>query len=230
MPAQITLEQFSGPFDLLLTLIDKQKVSITEIALADVTEQFLTHLDTLEANREEELADFLVVASRLLLLKSKMLLPQFLPEEEDGPGLEEQLKLYKQFVDASKRLNALWLDSRESVFREEPSRMPEGFHPGDNVTLERIHATMVQLVRRLTPPKPLPETHIDRAVSMKERIDHIRRVLERSSRLSFHEVLENATNKTEIIVSFLAILELLKQKTIFLHQEDTFADIVIERA
>lgn len=225
----VKLQQFEGPFDLLLSLIDDEKLSLSELSLSNVTEQFLVHLDTLEENRAEELADFLVVAARLLLLKSKMLLPQFSPEEEEGPGLEEQLRLYKAFVDASKKLNKRWLSSLRSVFREEPPRERTGFTPPEDVTLERLHTSMLQLIHRLAPPKPLPTTHIDKAVSMKERLDIIRNMLKSKKSFNFHDVLSSARNKTEVIVSFLALLELVKQRTVSLSQDDNFTDIVIER-
>ncbi len=229
MSHTVKLQQFEGPYELLLSLVDTEKLNISELALSNVTEQFLSYLDTLEDNRAEELADFLVVAARLLLLKSKLLLPQFAPEEEEGPGLEDQLKLYKAFVDASKKVNKLWLTPDRAVFREEPPRKREGFVPPQDVTLERLHKIMVQLIHRLTPPKPLPTTHIDKAVSMKERLDIIRNMLRVKRSFNFHDVLGSTRNKTEVIVSFLALLELVKQKTVALHQEDTYADIVIER-
>ena len=78
----VRLKQYNGPFELLLALVDGEKLDITEVALSEVTEQFLKYLDTLEEHRAEELADFLVVAARLLLLKSRALLPHFFPEED----------------------------------------------------------------------------------------------------------------------------------------------------
>src|SRR3989338_1878896 len=108
MKRELTLDQFSGPLDLLLSLLEESKLNISEVSLSSITEQYLTYLDTLEDNRAEELADFLVVGSRLLLLKSKMLLPQFAPEEDEGTSLEEQLRLYKVFLEASKGVNRLW--------------------------------------------------------------------------------------------------------------------------
>src|SRR3989338_2895506 len=109
MSTDLKLEKFEGPLDLLLQLVDQEKLSITEIALSKITEQFFSYLDTLEKNRPEELADFLVVAARLIFLKSHNLLQYVNPQEEDaGPALADQLKLYKQYVKASKTINILW--------------------------------------------------------------------------------------------------------------------------
>jgi len=229
MKPELTLDQFSGPLDLLLSLLEESKLNISEVSLSSITEQYLTYLDTLEDNRAEELADFLVVGSRLLLLKSKMLLPQFAPEEDEGPSLEEQLRLYKVFLEASKAINRRWRDDRRSVFRFEPPRRPLQFAAPVNFSRDSLRQSMLQLVDRLTPPKPLPETAIDRAVSMKETIERIRALLKKSRRLSFGELLTSARNRTEVIVNFLALLELMKQKVVALRQEEGFGEIVISR-
>lgn len=220
-------EQFSGPLDLLLQLIQNNKLDITTVALSEVTEQYLHYLDSLEEKNAEDLADFLVIATRLLLIKSKNLLPQLLPDDDDGPTLEAQLRLYKMFVDVSKKVNTLWLRPAHAVFRVESPRKAVGFIPPANATLEALHTSMVQLVNRLRPPKALPETRIDRTVSIKEKIDTIRRLLQKSKHIGFHDVVSEARNRTEVIVTFLAILELMKQRFVALEQEDSFGDIVI---
>ena len=226
---ELKLEEFSGPLDLLLSLIQEQKLSITELSLSRVTEQYLDYIDKLEKYHPEELADFLVIATRLLLLKSQALIPQFAPEEEDGPSLEEQLRLYKMFVGASKKLNEKWVSNLRGSFRIEPPRKTEGFVWPANVSLDAMQQSMVQLLSRLKPPEALPQTQIDKAISMKERIDSIRKQLKKSGEVGFHEMLKSAKNKTEVIVSFLAILELVKQQTIYLQQDDTFSDILIRK-
>jgi len=226
---QLTLKQFTGPFDLLLSLVEQQELKITEIALSEITEQYIQYLDTLEETDVEELADFLVVAAKLLYLKSKRLLPEFSLEEEDGDGLEEQLKLYKQFVDASKVIGAKWVDSAQSFFRTEPPRQALEFSLPTNVSLEILAQRMVHLVSRLTPPKPLGRTYIDKTVSLKERIDSIRNLLHTRPSFQFFDILENVENKTDVIIGFIAILELVKQKSLFLTQDNTFGDILISR-
>ncbi len=229
MPVTIATEKFSGPLDLLLSLIQEEKLTVSDIALSQVTEQFLRYLDNLEERRADELADFLVVAARLLLLKSRQLLPQFAPVEDEGPSLEDQLRLYKIFVDASKKFNRLWQSDEKSVFRIEPARKPLSFVPPTNVSLETLRSAMLQLVTRLTPQSPLPQTRIDKAVSLKQKIDQIRAILSRAREVNFHTLLSDAKNKTEVIVSFLAILELVKQKIVALKQGEGFGDILVER-
>ncbi len=229
MRATIQLEKFSGPLDLLLSLVNDKQMDITELALSEITEQYLLYLDKLEKNRVEELADFLVVGTRLLYLKSRLLLPQFMPEEEEGQSLEEQLRLYKAFVDVSRKINKKWESKHRSVFRIEPPRKSEEFVVPVNLSSSILHDNMVSLINRLKPLKPLPETRIDRAVSMKEKLDSIRTILKKSKSVNFFEILNNSNNRTEIIVSFLALLELVKQKNVILKQDESFADIAIER-
>jgi segregation and condensation protein A len=229
MKPEIKLEQFSGPLDLLLSLIKDNKCDISKIALSEVTEQYLQYLDKLEENKDEELADFLVVGTRLLFLKSRMLLPQFAPEEEDGVSLEQQLRLYKAFVDASRKINKLWLNRFRSTFRVEPPRKQTEFLPPTNFSTTNMHQSLLQLIKRLRPLAPLPQTQIDRAISLKERIDKIRKLIITGKKIDFFSLLENAQNRTEVIVSFLALLELVKQKTIMFTQENTFSDISIEK-
>ena len=137
MKAHFQLEKFSGPLDLLLSLIDEEKLDINELAISEVTEQYLRYLEAMEEKRPEELADFLVMATRLLLLKSKNLLPQLETDEEEGPSLEEQLRLYKAFVEASKKLNKKWLEGRVANFRIEPPRHPTSFVAPANFGLVR---------------------------------------------------------------------------------------------
>ena len=225
----LTEHEFSGPLDVLLTLIQDQKLSISEVSLSKVTEQYLEYLDRLEEKKPEEMVDFLVIAARLLLMKSRALLPLVFPEEEEGPDLAEQLRLYQMFVSASRALNQRWGTTARSYERLEPLHpLIHPVAPG-NMTLASVHESMLQLVRRLKPPKPLPETHMDKTVSLKEKIDYIRRLISSKTSVHFSALLNDAHNKTEVIVSFLALLELVKQKALFVHQDTAFADIVLKR-
>jgi segregation and condensation protein A len=225
----LKLDQFSGPLDLLLSLIADEKLDITTIALSRVTEQYLDYLGQVDEKDANELADFLVVATRLLLLKSRALLPQLMPEPDDGPSLEAQLRLYKIFVDASKKIQKLWSSADGGHWRIEPPRRSEVFVPPENVSVERLRGIMVQLINRLRPPKALPRTVIDKSVSIQEKIERIRSLFRQVKSLSFLEMVNESRSRTEIIISFMAILELMKQQVVTLSQEDQFGDIVIHR-
>ena len=223
------LQQFSGPLDLLLNLIGEEKLDISEVSLSTVTEQYLEYLEKIEDKAPEELADFLLVAARLLLLKSKKLLPQFTPEESDGPSLEDQLRLYQAFVQASRKLNKLWVSEVKSFFRIEPPRRPTEFVPPENLGQENLHESLLKLLKRLQPLPELPQTRLEKTTSIKEKIEHIRSLLKKAEKISFTELLESGAGRSEIITSFLALLELVKQENIILTQNDNFTDITVER-
>lgn len=228
MNVVLTLNEFSGPLDVLLALLDQKKMHITEIALSAVTEQYIEYLDTLSGEREQEIADFLVVATKLLLLKSRSLLPQLFPEEErEGPSLEEQLRLYRRFAEASRELNRRWEGEQCAIFRKEPPRRLETVALPAGLTLERVHESMVQLLDRIRPPKPLPKTHIDRSVSIKEKIREIQAVLKNTKSARFFGLIRDKKNRTEVIAGFLALLELAKRKEVDIKQGAAFSDIVI---
>jgi len=223
---QIQSKEFSGPLDLLLSLIDEKKMEISKLSISAVTEPFLNYLDSLEEIEAEELSDFLVIAARLLLMKSRTLLPQLNTDEESGVDLDEQLRLYRRFVDASKNLHNFWLDQSRTSYGhiEEIIRATEVTQP-HNFTLEILYQSMVQLLKRLEPVKALPRTYIDKTVTIKEKIDKMRELLKKYKHIKFSEVLTDAKSRTEIIVSFLAILELVKQNNVLLKQSSSFGDI-----
>lgn len=222
------LEQFSGPLDLLLSLIDEEKLDISEVSLSAVTEQYLNYLNQIENRKPEELADFLLIAARLLLLKSKKLLPQLDSEEEEGSSLEEQLRLYKVFVEASRKIHQAWQENKRAVFRIEPLRRHKEFIPPGNLDFKAMKESLVKLLQRIQPLKPLPQAQIDKTVSLEEKINQIRALLSGGA-VNFSAVLQNSQNRTEVIIGFLALLELVKQKAIFLKQRQSFNDIAIEK-
>lgn len=227
---EITLDQFSGPFSLLINLIEDEKLSISEVSLSKVTEQYLAYLDGLEERKAEELSDFLVVASRLLLLKARLLLPQLLPEEDEGPNLADQLRLYKMFVKASRHIQSSWLSDRISYGRTEGVRPATEFVVPENVSLQTLHQSMVRLIKRIRPPKPIPEMSIDKTVSLRDTIDKFKSLVKKLDKMTFDQCLTEKGNKTEILISFLAILELVKQRIVTLQQQDVFGTIHIQKS
>ncbi|MFA6427795.1 MAG: segregation/condensation protein A [Candidatus Magasanikbacteria bacterium] len=220
--------KFEGPLDLLLSLIEQEKMELSEISLSAVTEQYLIYLDSLEEINPHDLADFLVIAAKLLLLKSKTLLPEIGQPDEEGMSLEEQLRLYRHFVAVSKKLNEMWLSPDKGYERIEPLSPPKELVKPDNLSTDALYESMVQLVSRLAPPKPLPETRIDKTVSLKEKVDILRSLISKRKTLSFNELLADTTSRTEIIISFLALLELVKQKMVYVEQDASFGNIVIK--
>lgn len=228
MPTDLKLEKFEGPLDLLLQLVDQEKLSITDIALSKVTEQFFSYLDRLEKNRPEELTDFLIIAARLIYLKSHYLLQYAYPEEEESePSLAEQLKLYKQYVEAGKTVNSLWGAGKIVYGRIEPPLKAKEFVLPANAGKNHLHDSMIFLLNRLKPMEPLPKVTIDHSISIKQKIDAIRNLVKSGQEVSFKNLLSSSQNKTEVIVSFLAILELVKQQSVRVRQINAFEDLLV---
>ncbi|MDO8625941.1 MAG: segregation/condensation protein A [Candidatus Magasanikbacteria bacterium] len=228
MPIDLKLEKFAGPLDLLLQLIGEDKLNITDVALAKVTEQYLAYLNTLEHERPDELADFLVVATRLVFMKSRELLPVLTPDEDEGISLAEQLKMYQKFVVASKVVLALWERKLLAYGRAEPLLRPAAFVLPANARAQNLRVAIGELLKRLKPVAPLPEVSIDKSITLRERIQKIFDFLRQWKKISFRELFKGAKNKTEIIVGFLALLELMKQDKIAISQPQAFSDMEIK--
>jgi len=231
MAIDVHLQTFSGPLDLLLGLIAEKKLPIGDIAISEVTDQYIKYIESLELDVDPVLlADFLVIATKLLFIKSKALLPEFgYLDEDEGESLEEQLRLYKAFVEVSKLLEKKW-GTKVAFFRYEPTKKAEGFISPENVTIESMYDKMVLLVERLTPPKALPKTNIGAIVSLKQKIATLRDLIASKKQCSFGELIEDKENKTDIILSFLALLELVKQHTVSVNQQYRCGEIVIKRS
>lgn len=227
---QIKLEKFEGPLGLLLQLIEQEKLEITDIALSQVTESYLSYLKGASEIPEEELADFLVIAAKLLLLKSKSLLPNLSLEAEEGLNLADQLKMYKEFVEAAKKVEALIKKKKFAYFREVILRPEDvGFFPPRGLKVEKIKKTFEEILERIRPWVEMPRQTLEKTISIKEKIFYIQNLLKKGGRLGFAQLLRQARTKAEIIVSFLALLELVKQQTIIVAQDEVFEEIVVER-
>lgn len=230
MAPEVVLEKFQGPLDLLLQLIEQEKLSINEVSLSHVTEQFFVHLNSLEERRPEDLADFLVIATRLVYVKSRQILPYLYPPDADeGPSLADQLKLYKRYADASLVVEKMWNKGQVAYGRIEPPPVRTGFNPPGNAMVNDLKNAFVFLLRRLQPAPSLPQVAIDHSVSVKHVVESLYAKLRNLDQLRFRDIMASAVSKTEIIVSFLAILDLLKQQKVSIQQSGAFDDFVIER-
>ncbi|TAL19008.1 hypothetical protein EPN90_04780 [Patescibacteria group bacterium] len=230
MAVKFKILKFEGPLDLLLQLVEERELQITEIALAEVTDQYLEYLEHSGKIANEELADFLLVASRLLYLKSRTLLPEIsLGLEEEGIPLEAQLRMYKRFADAAKQIDGLIKLKRFTFAREKPPLPPGFFAPPKSLTAAAMREMMAELIGALRPILELPRAALARAVSIKEKIDEIRELLRRGE-VSFKNFVRSAKKRTEVVVSFLALLELVKQRVAKVEQNELFSDITIGSA
>lgn len=230
---KVKIEQFEGPLDLLLQLIEQEKMEITKVSLAAVTEQYIQTLNQIprEQIKTEDLADFLVVAARLLLIKSRALLP-FLhwDDEDEGEELTQQLKIYKEYLEASKMIAAMIAKKRFSFSRQKLLTGKEiEFAPPPKLTAPVLAKTFAEILRALEPLLLLPTEVIRKTINIQEKIAQIREKIYGQISTRFSDILREAKDKTEVIVSFLALLELMKQRVIIVKQNKTFEDILIER-
>lgn len=229
---QVKTEKFEGPMDLLLQLIENQKLEITEISLVSVTDQYLEYLKNLQNANHLEIAEFLAVASRLILLKSRALLPFFKlteDEEEDIQDLQKRLEEYKKFKEFGRQIHAA-LKKRNFEFSREPYFGQTAiFYPPKNISAEILGKFFQTIIERLPKKEILEEEKITKTISLEEVIaDLIQKIEERVER-AFSEIIASRQSKVEVIVSFLAILELTKRQLIKTRQETTFGEIIFAK-
>lgn len=230
--AQIKLQQFEGPLDLLLSLIEEQKLSITEISLAQVTEQFLVYVKELEHIDPTALADYLHIAAKLLVIKSRAILPTLEVESdddevEDEEDLASRLLLYKQFKEASKALRQLEQEGKQSFTRSLVFSQKIFFWPDSKVSTDTLYEAILHTVASLKELDNLPKAKVKEAVSIQEKISLLQRRLSNQVETKLSELLKDANNKSEVIITFLALLELIKQRMFSVDQKELFTDITI---
>ena len=225
-------EKFEGPLGILLQLIEAEKMDITEIALARIADQFLSYIEQAENIDSEELADFLMIAAKLLYIKSKALLPYLVIEEEEAGAfdLERQLKMYKEFIDASEKLK-VFIANGQPLFtpampNKNRSALNPGFYPPAKINAEILADCFPRIIAKLKPVvKKLEEKFLEPKISIDERIESIRSLVKNRMRVNFSELLKSFKTRTELIVNFLAVLELAKQREIFFEQAELFGEI-----
>jgi len=228
-------EKFQGPLALLLQLIEKEELDITEVSLAKIADQYIDYIKKSGQIDPEATADFLVVAAKLLYIKSKALLPYLYPEEdEEVEELEQQLKMYKEFLEAMKVIEAM-IGKKKFSFAREFNRKAllnnlNFFSPPKKLTKENLAAVFEELISVIRPPEEeLEEERLERKINIEDKILAIQQILLEKIKINFSKIMEKAESKTEIIVSFLAILELIKQRNIFACQDDLFGEITINK-
>jgi len=228
----VKLKEFQGPLDLLLQFCEEKKLDITEISLAKVTDQYLVYLKTIENIPLEDLADFLVVASRLILIKSRMLLPNLElteEEEEDIEALKRQLEEYKKFKNLAKKIEEIANHKNIAYSREKYHGLKPIFYPPKKFKLENLKVAFKKVLEEIAFLQKLPEESIKLKISIEEKIKKIQEELSKKVRTTFQNMVKKSKSKMDIIVSFLALLELVKQKLAGVKQDRAFGEIKISR-
>ncbi|HYC34744.1 MAG TPA: ScpA family protein [Candidatus Paceibacterota bacterium] len=229
-------EKFEGPLDLLLDLIEKRKLLINEFSLAQITDDYIAHVQASPEQTMHARADFILVASTLLLIKSRSLLPELnltTDEEESIEDLEKRLKLYKRIKELSEGIKRMY-GATPLRFARDSKGVKVIFAPDKNTSVASVHKAILDVLQKV-PKKAEPETKatLKKTVSIEEMIDSLTERVQKAVRMSFREFagsknVRNREEKVNVIVGFLALLEMVKQGIISANQEKTFDDISME--
>ena len=228
---KIQLDGFEGPLELLIKLIDNNELDISQVSLSKITDQYIDYINDSENLEIGEVADFLVIAARLIYIKSKLILPEIMNinDEEDSKELEESLKMYKKYYEARQKLQEIIKKEKFTYSRTTKLvKIKTKFTPPKNVNSNIMEENFKKVLSRLKPINKIPKKLIKKTINIREKINHIRNLICRRKNLSFKEFINNKEDKTELIVSFLAMLELIKQRNIIVDQEFMFEEITIK--
>jgi segregation and condensation protein A len=224
---EVETEKFKGPLDLLLELIENEKLDICQISLATITDKYLSEISKIERDGSE-MAEFLVVAAKLLYIKSKQLLPSLetAEEEEEIAELEARLAEYQRYKRAAERLSEILDEGGRGFRRKAKNERIITFLPPENLTKGNLFAIFEEIFKEMpSEPEKVIET---KKISLEEKRDDILKQIKSKKKISFSGILKQAGSKMEVIVTFLAILEMIKQSEIKVSQTKNFADFKIE--
>lgn len=240
MEYKVVLETFEGPLDLLLHLIEKAEVDIYDIPISKITDQYMEYLTKMEKLDLEVTSEFLVMASTLLEIKSKMLLPKSKDnentdneEEQEDPryDLVKRLLEYKRYKVASEQLREIE-KSQNKVFykpQEDLSHFETEDEVLEDLDLEKLIKALKNILKKKNKsyePVNFDEIHRDE-ITLDECIDNVKNKLEERDRIKFTELFNENVTRTEIVVTFLSILEVVRLKYATVIQEEDFSDILI---
>lgn len=235
MEYAVKIDAFEGPLDLLLHLIKESKVDIWNIKIVDITDQYLNYIKNMESLNLNIASEYLVMASELMEIKSKMLLPRYeeeSSEEEEDPReqLIQKLIEYQKYKDMTKNFKEL-----EEVRHEFYTKAPESLKAyvdedtiiSSDVTLDDLMNAFQKFLKRKQLEKPLSTTVTKKEITVEERRTSIRNILKTKKKVDFFELFEEIT-KEYIVVTFLAVLEMAKKQELMIYQENNFEQIICE--
>ena len=235
---------FEGPLDLLLSLIEKEKLDICKISLAKITNSYLGEIQKIDTSSpchsraggnpdisasSNKIADFLIVASKLLYLKSQAVLPLLSPEEEEEiEDLETQLKEYKKFKELSLKFAEI-IDKKQRSF--EPgvrNFQTDLFLPPVGVDLAYLMNVLNDVLKRMPKEEKKEEKKIEANVTLEEKLEQLQTLIKKNKKFSFHSIIKKSRNRGEVIVTFLALLEMIKRKAVKVSQSKNFGDLTVQ--
>ncbi len=234
MEYEVKIDAFEGPLDLLLHLIKESKVDIWDIKIVDITDQYLNYIKSMQELNLNVASEYLVMASELMEMKSKMLLPRYKDEEEEEIDPREQLiqklveyQKYKDMTESFKELEEV----RHEFYTKAPESLKEYANDDtvitSDVTLEDLMKAFEKFLKRKELEKPLSTTVTKKEITVEERRNSIRFILKDKKKVNFFELFDVVT-KEYIVVTFLAVLEMAKKQELTIYQENNFDNIICE--
>lgn len=222
--------EFEGPIEVLLRLIEERKMHISQVSLASVADDFIAYAQKIDGNHKGEIANFILVASTLMLIKSLALLPtlQVTTEEKEGiEDLERRLRLYQRMKDLSVHVKERF--GKQVIFTREMSKeIIPVFAPTAEITPPGIVQVIKNLITNFPKPEKIPEVIIKKVISLEEAITNLTERVQSALKMSFKQFVGSQKEKVNIIVSFLGMLELVKRGIINVEQQNHFDDIHME--
>jgi segregation and condensation protein A len=232
---KVQLEVFEGPLDLLLYLVKKEEVDIYQVNLTRLATQFIEYIEVMRELDLEVAGEFLVMAATLMYIKSRELLPveqqAAVEEEEEGDDprweLIRKLVEYKKFKDAAAHLQEKEIE-QDKVFARKPSQQiePQNPPPKPDVSLFDLINAVSAILRRFQQRDPSRDVYEDKW-TVSEKIEHLRQLLKERKHLGFSELFSDSTSRSEVVVTFLALLELMRLKMVTAIQPEPFSDIEV---
>ncbi len=244
MEIDVKLDAFEGPLDLLLHLIEKNKVNIYDIPIAEITEQYLMYLAEIPEEDMDRASEFLVMAATLINIKSKMLLPPEVNEEgeeiDPREELVQQLLEYKMYRYIADELRGRQMDAGYIMYKDPsiPKEVLSYREPPDvdklfeGIDLEDLHEIferlMKQQIQKIDPVRSRFGKIEKESVTLPEKLDKLKSYARRHKKFSFRKLMADTETKMDIIITFMAVLEMMKQGSIIVRQDHVFDDIEIE--
>lgn len=235
MNYEVKIDAFEGPLDLLLHLIKESKVDIWDIKIVDITDQYLNYIKSMESLNLNIASEYLVMASELMELKSRMLLPRYQEESEEEEidpreQLIHRLIEYQKYKEMTKNFKELE-EVRHEFYTKAPESLKDYVEEGtvinSDVTLDDLMKAFEKFLERKKLEKPLSTTVTKKEITVEERRNSIKNILKKKKKVDFFELFEEIT-KEYIVVTFLAVLEMAKKQELAIYQENNFDHIICE--
>lgn len=225
----IQTDAFQGPFELVLDLIETRKLLVNDLALANITADFIEHIRKQETFPVEETANFIQIAATLLLIKSKSLIPDLALTDDENADVEDlklRLAAYEKVREAARELSRTF---GKTIMLPAGDRVPEvTFAPSHDLSLNSLAETLKRVLVARETVEDLPEARVKPLITIEEMMDQLAKRVQKAMTLSFKEFAEEARERVEVIISFLALLELVKQGAVVAEQYIPHGNISIK--